>query len=83
MYNIKYKYIKLERSTNNRVHVKILLSKEVSVEEGLWLQFVLGDDHKRVFFNMLRFEHWKEETERFNVLFSEKYKFKRKKSEKK
>ena len=54
-------------------HIWIHLSQPISFDEAMKLQFLLGDDHQRVYFTLQRrgftkFKHL------FNILFSKKLK---------
>ena len=54
------------------VHVLIVLKDPVPTKELFDLQFLLGDDHKRVYFNYLRYSVMGEDAIHFNVLYAYK-----------
>ena len=63
-----------EHSPSGRhVHILMILADPVPVKELFDLQFLLGDDQKRVHFNYLRYSVMGEDAIHFNVL----YKYKR------
>ena len=58
--------------SGKHVHVLIVLKDPVSTKELFDLQFLLGDDQKRVYFNYLRYSVMKEDAVHFNVLYTYK-----------
>jgi len=58
--------------SGKHVHVLIVLKDPVSTKELFDLQFLLGDDQKRVYFNYLRYSVMKEDAIHFNVLYAYK-----------
>lgn len=58
--------------SGKHIHIIILLKDPIPVKELFDLQFLLGDDHKRVYFNYLRYRVMGEQAVHFNVLY--KYK---------
>jgi len=58
--------------SGKHVHVLIVLKDPVSTKELFDLQFLLGDDQKRVYFNYLRYSVMKEDAIHFNVLYTYK-----------
>jgi len=62
-------------STKRGYHVFIRLKECVDYDELIRLQFLLGDDHKRVYFSLQRSGFVKYRL-LFNVLFAEKYRIK-------
>jgi hypothetical protein len=58
--------------SGRHIHIIIVLKDPVSTKELFDLQFLLGDDHKRVYFNYLRYSVMKEDAIHFNVLYTYK-----------
>jgi len=58
--------------SGKHVHILIVLKDPVTTKELFDLQFLLGDDHKRVFFNYLRYSVMGEDAIHFNVLYAYK-----------
>ena len=58
--------------SGKHVHLLIVLKDPVSTKELFDLQFLLGDDQKRVYFNYLRYSVMKEDAIHFNVLYTYK-----------
>jgi len=58
--------------SGKHIHIIIILKDPVSTKELFDLQFLLGDDHKRVYFNYLRYSVMKEDAIHFNVLYAYK-----------
>ena len=58
--------------SGKHVHVLIVLKDPVSTKELFDLQFLLGDDQKRVYFNYLRYSVMKEDAIHFNILYTYK-----------
>ncbi|AOS58382.1 conserved lipothrixviral protein [Sulfolobus islandicus filamentous virus 2] len=58
--------------SGKHIHIIIVLKDPVSTKELLDLQFLLGDDHKRVYFNYLRYSVMGEDAVHFNVLYTYK-----------
>jgi len=58
--------------SGKHIHVLIVLKDPVSTKELFDLQFLLGDDHKRVYFNYLRYSVMGENAIHFNVLYAYK-----------
>ena len=58
--------------SGKHIHVLIILKDLVSTKELFDLQFLLGDDHKRVYFNYLRYSVMGEHAIHFNVLYAYK-----------
>jgi hypothetical protein len=58
--------------SGKHVHVIIVLKDPVPTKELFDLQFLLGDDHKRVYFNYLRYSVMGEDAIHFNVLYAYK-----------
>ncbi|AAL27741.1 hypothetical protein SIFV0030 [Sulfolobus islandicus filamentous virus] len=58
--------------SGKHIHVIIVLKDPISTKELFDLQFLLGDDHKRVYFNYLRYSVMKEDAVHFNVLYTYK-----------
>ena len=58
--------------SGKHVHIIIILKDPVSTKELFDLQFLLGDDHKRVYFNYLRYSVMEEDAIHFNVLYTYK-----------
>jgi hypothetical protein len=58
--------------SGKHVHIIIVLKDPVSTKELFDLQFLLGDDHKRVYFNYLRYSVMGEDAIHFNVLYTYK-----------
>ena len=63
--------------SKQHIHIKIVLSREVPLDELFYLQFVLGDDPKRATFNFMRLKHFPHNAKFFNVLFEKKVKVSR------
>ena len=55
--------------SGRHVHIIIILKDPISTKELFDIQFILGDDHKRVYFNYLRYSVMEEEAIHFNVLY--------------
>jgi hypothetical protein len=58
--------------SGKHIHILIMLKDPVSTKELFDLQFLLGDDHKRAYFNYLRYSVMKEDAIHFNVLYAYK-----------
>jgi len=58
--------------SGKHIHILIILKDPVSTKELFDLQFLLGDDQKRVYFNYLRYSVMKEDAIHFNVLYAYK-----------
>jgi hypothetical protein len=58
--------------SGKHIHMLIILKDPVSTKELFDLQFLLGDDHKRVYFNYLRYSVMGEDAIHFNVLYAYK-----------
>jgi len=58
--------------SGKHVHIIIVLKDPVPTKELFDLQFLLGDDHKRVYFNYLRYSVMGEDAIHFNVLYAYK-----------
>jgi len=58
--------------SGKHIHVLIVLNNPISTKELFDLQFLLGDDHKRVYFNYLRYSVMGEDAVHFNVLYAYK-----------
>jgi hypothetical protein len=58
--------------SGKHIHILIILKDPVSTKELFDLQFLLGDDHKRVYFNYLRYSVMGEDAIHFNVLYTYK-----------
>jgi hypothetical protein len=58
--------------SGKHVHVLIMLKDPISTKELFDLQFLLGDDQKRVYFNYLRYSVMKEDAIHFNILYTYK-----------
>jgi len=58
--------------SGKHIHVLIVLKDPISTKELFDLQFLLGDDHKRVYFNYLRYSVMGEDAIHFNVLYAYK-----------
>jgi hypothetical protein len=58
--------------SGKHIHILIILKDPVSTKELFDLQFLLGDDHKRVYFNYLRYSVMGEDAIHFNVLYAYK-----------
>jgi hypothetical protein len=58
--------------SGKHLHVFIVLEDPIPVKELFDLQFLLGDDQKRVYFNYLRYSVMKEDAIHFNVLYTYK-----------
>ena len=58
--------------SGKHVHIIIVLKDPVPTKELFDLQFLLGDDHKRVYFNYLRYSVMGEDAVHFNVLYAYK-----------
>jgi len=58
--------------SGKHVHLLIVLKDPVSTKELFDLQFLLGDDQKRVYFNYLRYSVMKEDAIHFNILYTYK-----------
>jgi len=55
--------------SGRHVHIIIVLKDPISTKELFDIQFLLGDDHKRVHFNYLRYSVMGEDAIHFNVLY--------------
>jgi len=74
VYGLKSKKMVLEES-NKGFHLTIELDKDVDNDTMIELQFLLGDDVNRVFYNFMRKQYNDDEiTTYFNILFTKKYK---------
>ena len=74
IYNLKSERMILEES-NKGFHLTIELNKNVDNDTMIELQFLLGDDVNRVFYNFMRKQYNDDEiTTYFNILFTKKYK---------
>jgi len=58
--------------SGKHIHIFIVLEDIIPVKELFDLQFLLGDDQKRVYFNYLRYSVMKEDAIHFNVLYAYK-----------
>lgn len=58
--------------SGKHIHLIIVLKNPIPTKELFDLQFILGDDHKRVYFNYLRYSVMKEDAIHFNVLYAYK-----------
>jgi len=58
--------------SGKHIHILIVLKDPVSTKELFDLQFLLGDDHKRAYFNYLRYSVMGEDAIHFNVLYAYK-----------
>jgi len=58
--------------SGKHIHVLIILKDPLPTKELFDLQFLLGDDHKRVYFNYLRYSVMGEDAIHFNVLYAYK-----------
>jgi hypothetical protein len=58
--------------SGKHVHIIIVLKDPLPTKELFDLQFILGDDHKRVYFNYLRYSVMGEDAIHFNVLYTYK-----------
>jgi len=58
--------------SGKHVHIIIVLKDPVPTKELFDIQFLLGDDHKRVYFNYLRYSVMGEDAIHFNVLYAYK-----------
>jgi len=58
--------------SKKHLHIFIVLTDPIPVKELFDLQFLLGDDQKRVYFNYLRYSVMKEDAIHFNVLYTYK-----------
>ena len=58
--------------SGKHIHILIILKDPVPTKELFDLQFLLGDDHKRVYFNYLRYSVMGENAIHFNVLYAYK-----------
>jgi len=58
--------------SGRHIHILIILKDPVPTKELFDLQFLLGDDHKRVYFNYLRYSVMGEDAIHFNVLYTYK-----------
>jgi len=58
--------------SGKHVHILIVLKDPIPTKELFDLQFLLGDDHKRVYFNYLRYSVMGEDAIHFNVLYAYK-----------
>ena len=74
VYKLKAKKMILEES-NKGFHLVVELDKDVDNDTMIELQFLLGDDVNRVFYNFMRKQYNDDEiTTYFNILFTKKYK---------
>jgi hypothetical protein len=74
IYGLKSERMVLEES-NKGFHLIIELDKDVDNDTMIELQFLLGDDVNRVFYNFMRKQYNDDEiTTYFNILFTKKYK---------
>ena len=74
VYGLKSERMLLEES-NKGFHLTIELNKDVDNDTMIELQFLLGDDVNRVFYNFMRKQYNDDEiTTYFNILFTKKYK---------
>jgi len=58
--------------SGKHIHILIVLKDPLPTKELFDLQFILGDDHKRVYFNYLRYSVMGEDAIHFNVLYTYK-----------
>jgi hypothetical protein len=58
--------------SGKHIHILIILKDPVPTKELFDLQFLLGDDQKRVYFNYLRYSVMGEDAIHFNVLYAYK-----------
>ena len=58
--------------SGKHIHILIILKDPLPTKELFDLQFLLGDDHKRVYFNYLRYSVMGEDAIHFNVLYAYK-----------
>jgi hypothetical protein len=58
--------------SGKHIHLIIVLKNPIPTKELFDLQFLLGDDHKRVYFNYLRYSVMGEDAVHFNVLYAYK-----------
>jgi len=58
--------------SGRHIHIIIILKDPISTKELFDLQFLLGDDQKRVYFNYLRYSVMEEDAIHFNVLYTYK-----------
>ena len=58
--------------SGKHIHIIIVLKNPIPTKELFDLQFLLGDDHKRVYFNYLRYSVMGEDAVHFNVLYAYK-----------
>ena len=74
LYGLKSERMLLEES-NKGFHLIVELDKDVDNDTMIELQFLLGDDVNRVFYNFMRKQYNDDEiTTYFNILFTKKYK---------
>lgn len=76
-FNFRIKGIKAVKTRHGK-HVRIWIDRVFEPEDIVFFQIFLGSDKKRELFNWLRVRSG---CERWNVLFKEKYKFKKGKLE--
>ena len=58
--------------SGKHIHILIVLKDLIPTKELFDLQFLLGDDHKRAYFNYLRYSVMGEDAIHFNVLYTYK-----------
>jgi hypothetical protein len=64
-------------SSGHHIHIVIELTNDVELSTLFYLQFMLGDDHKRSTLNFFRLKYFPDKAKYFNVLFTEKVKITR------